>query len=66
MERRQGAGAPALRVSHKPPAEHSFLVRFAVEDPVMAQNFLTCDRDQSLLLPPIYATGWTKTISPGS
>src|SRR5215216_5705909 len=36
----------------QPPAERPFLVRRAEDDWGMAQNFLGCDRDQSLLLPP--------------
>src|SRR5665809_134852 len=35
------------RLSHKPPA-----VRHVLEHPGMPQNFLTCDRDQAMLLPP--------------
>jgi transposase len=37
----------ARRLSHKPPA-----VRAVLDHPGMPQNFLTCDRDQPLLLPP--------------
>ena len=37
-----------MRLSHNPPVS----VRLQAEDEDMPQNFLTCDRDQSLLLPP--------------
>jgi transposase len=38
--------------SRETPAEQRYLVRLEVDDSAMAQNFLTCDRDQPMLLPP--------------
>jgi hypothetical protein len=33
-------------------APRAGVVRGGLDDPVMAQNFLACDREQELLLPP--------------
>jgi Transcriptional regulatory protein, C terminal len=49
-----------VRVSHK----RRFSARVQAETGFMPQNFLRCDRDQSL--PPICVIGWMRITSPGS
>ncbi len=59
--------------SHKPGFQGLF-VRGGLDDAVILdhgrsavpQNFIECDREQKLLLPPVWVTGYPTTTSPGS